>query len=195
MRRPAGDARDDGSATVWAATGIAVVMGALLIAMHVGSAIVARHRAEAAADLAALAAATHAVHGTGAACAKAGEIADAMGGLVASCALSGWDALVEVHVAVPLALPGTGPARGRARAGPVPEPELALDHGGRAADRTAHHPIGQMPRSVRRFGPRPPRSSSALYRSATLTGGRGGRTRLLVVGSRPQRTQRQRTPP
>ncbi|OLT14009.1 hypothetical protein BJF78_20585 [Pseudonocardia sp. CNS-139] len=99
-----------------------MVMGALVIAMHVGSAVTARHRAEAAADLAALAAAGHAVHGTDAACERAGEIAAAMDAAVAFCALDGWDALVEVRVEIPLSLPGTGPARGRARGGPVPEP-------------------------------------------------------------------------
>jgi secretion/DNA translocation related TadE-like protein len=114
-------AHDDGAATVWAAGGIAVLMGALLIAMHLASAVSARHQAEAAADLAALAAAGIAVHGTDAACARAGEIAGAMGGTVAGCGLSGWDTLVEVQVSVPLALPGTDPARARARAGPVPE--------------------------------------------------------------------------
>ncbi|GAA1320196.1 hypothetical protein GCM10009610_48230 [Pseudonocardia xinjiangensis] len=44
--------------------------------------------------------------------------------MVARCLLSEWDALVEVHVAVPLALPGTADAVGRARAGPA-EPDPA----------------------------------------------------------------------
>jgi secretion/DNA translocation related TadE-like protein len=116
--------RDDGIATVWAAAAAAVIMAALLLGLHLGAAVAARHRAEAAADLAALAAAGHAVHGTEAACRRAEVIADRMGAAVARCLLSEWDALVEVHVAVPLALPGTADAVGRARAGPA-EPDPA----------------------------------------------------------------------
>jgi secretion/DNA translocation related TadE-like protein len=114
---------DDGIATVWAAVAVAVIMAALLLGLHLGAAVAARHRAESAADLAALAAAGHAVHGTEAACRRAEVIAERMGAAVARCVLAEWDALVEVHVAVPLALPGTADAVGRARAGPAePDP-------------------------------------------------------------------------
>jgi secretion/DNA translocation related TadE-like protein len=113
---------DRGIATVWAATAIAVLMTILMIALHLGTVVLARHRAEAAADLAALAAAAVAVQGADPACARAAEIATAMGGEVTTCGLAGWDALVEVGVPVPLALPGLGTATGRARAGPVPPP-------------------------------------------------------------------------
>jgi secretion/DNA translocation related TadE-like protein len=122
-RRRAHPPRDDGIATVWAAAAAAVVMTALLLGLHLGAAVAARHRAEAAADLAALAAAGHAVHGTGAACRRAEVIAERMGAVVARCVLSEWDALVEVQVPVPLALPGTADAVGWARAGPA-EPDL-----------------------------------------------------------------------
>jgi secretion/DNA translocation related TadE-like protein len=113
---------DDGIATVWAAAGVAVIMAALLLGLHLGAAVIARHRAEAAADLAALAAAGHAVHGVGAACLEAKVIAEEMGGEVGRCLLLEWDAVVEIHVRVPLALPGAGKAVGRARAGPWEPP-------------------------------------------------------------------------
>ncbi|WP_433557626.1 Rv3654c family TadE-like protein [Pseudonocardia xinjiangensis] len=124
IRRPTHRPRDDGIATVWAAAAAAVIVAALLLGLHLGAAVAARHRAEAAADLAALAAAGHAVHGAEAACRRAEVIAERMGAAVARCLLSEWDALVEVHVAVPLALPGTADAVGRARAGPA-EPDPA----------------------------------------------------------------------
>jgi secretion/DNA translocation related TadE-like protein len=111
---------DRGSATVWAVAGVAVIMTVFLVGLHLGSAVIARHRAEAAADLAALAAAGVAVEGAEAACDRAGEVAAAMGGTVTSCGLVGWDALVEVRVPTEVALPGIDGATGRARAGPVP---------------------------------------------------------------------------
>jgi secretion/DNA translocation related TadE-like protein len=156
-----GPAADEGVATVWAATGIAVIMAALLLGLHIGAAIVARHRAEAAADLAALAAAGHAVHGTAAACRRAGEVATAMGGEVTQCGLDGWDALVEVRVAVPLALPGATDATGRARAGPVAEttaaPEASAIHRLRRdidqGAHTVHRPsVGSTAPSARESG-------------------------------------------
>lgn len=111
--------RDDGVATIWAVGGLALLLGVVLIGLQLGAAVVARHRAEAAADLAALAAAALAVEGPAAACRRAGVIASAMGGTVAGCAVIGWDALVEVHVEVPAVLLSRRPATGRARAGPV----------------------------------------------------------------------------
>lgn len=113
--------RDAGLATVWAAAGVAVLMGALLVGLHLGAAIVARHRAEAAADLAALAAAGLGARGAPAACARAEDIASRMSGRISRCELSGWDAVVEVEIPVPGGLPGAGVATGRARAGPAPD--------------------------------------------------------------------------
>jgi secretion/DNA translocation related TadE-like protein len=132
---------DDGIATVWAAAGVAVIMAALLLGLHLGAAVTARHRAEAAADLAALAAAGHAVHGIGAACLKAKAIAEEMGGEVARCLLLEWDALVEIHVRVPLTLPGTGKAVGRARAGPwEPGPAVLGMSNARSGRSASRHP-------------------------------------------------------
>lgn len=110
--------RDRGIATVWAAAGVALLTAALVVGLHLGAAIAARHQAEAAADLAALAAAGRAALGTPAACARAVTIAIAMGGRVTHCELAGWDALVEVQTPMTVAVPGHDTATGRARAGP-----------------------------------------------------------------------------
>jgi secretion/DNA translocation related TadE-like protein len=111
---------ESGVAAVWAATAVSVFMAVLLVGLDFGGAVAGRHRAAAAADLAALAAAGHAVHGTGPACDRARRIAEQMGGRLALCRLAAWDALVEVQVEVGTTLPGIGPAIGRARAGPAP---------------------------------------------------------------------------
>lgn len=85
--------------------------------LHIGAAVVARHRAQAAADLAALAGAAALPAGVGAACRQAGAVSTAMGTL-----LSGCDALrldVVVSVIVPTRSWNGGQARAYARAGPV----------------------------------------------------------------------------
>jgi secretion/DNA translocation related TadE-like protein len=84
-----------------------------------GLAVIARHRAEAAADLAALAGAAAALDGPGRACAEAGDIAVANGGRLRSCVVAG--EVVEVQVArdLPLGRLGQWSAVGRARAGPT----------------------------------------------------------------------------
>jgi secretion/DNA translocation related TadE-like protein len=114
-----GRSGDRGVATVWAATAVAVLITVLVGALDVVGAVAARHRAEAAADLAALAAATQAARGTTAACARAGDVAAGSGGRMVLCRLQGWEAVVEVELAVPSSLVGAGRAHGRARAGPV----------------------------------------------------------------------------
>lgn len=84
----------------------------------VGSAVIARHRAQAAADLAALAAAGRVASGQQAACAAAGSVATAMRATVAECALTTLDVVVAVEVPVALGRWGVGSARAAARAGP-----------------------------------------------------------------------------
>ena len=133
---------DSGVATVWAAAAVAVLTTVLVACLHLGAALLARHRAESAADLAALAAAREAVRGEVPACRRAAEIAAAMGGEVARCRLVGWNALVEVRVPLPFALPGLTTANGRAMAGPDPagQPrvgERSMGTGGRAASARA----------------------------------------------------------
>jgi secretion/DNA translocation related TadE-like protein len=113
-------AEERGSATVWviALTGVLAAIG--VAAVLVGAAVVGRHRASAAADLAALAAAEHAVRGDPAACAAAGEVAGANGARLTACTV-GDAAVVDVAVAVPVRLGplGVSQAGARARAGPV----------------------------------------------------------------------------
>jgi len=124
--RPRADAASDaGVATVWAATALAALAGVLAVGLHLGSAIVARHRAEAAADLAALAAAGHATDGETAACNEGQRVAEAMGARVALCRLAGWEVLLEAQVPLPFALPGTSTATGRAHSGPAPPDDAA----------------------------------------------------------------------
>lgn len=103
---------------------VAVAMMAVLLAIavacvYLGSAVVARHRAQAAADLAALAAAGGLVHGAKTACAHAAAVAEAMGSSVADCTVSGLDVVVAVEVSAVLGRFGVGTARAVARAGPV----------------------------------------------------------------------------
>ncbi len=96
-----------------------VLVVLMVFGMHLAAATSGRHRAEAAADLGALAAATHAIDGDSVACAYAARIADGMAARLVSCRLTGWEALVEVNVTPALTLPGASDARGRARAGPA----------------------------------------------------------------------------
>jgi secretion/DNA translocation related TadE-like protein len=111
---------DRGSATVWvlALSGVLVALAAA--ALLVGSAVVTRHRAEAAADLAALAAAGDAASGSAAPCAAASSVAVANGAVLEACTvLPG--AVVQIRVGVRMAMGPLGVrwARTSARAGPV----------------------------------------------------------------------------
>lgn len=99
-------------------------MIALLVAIavgggYLGAAVVARHRAQAAADLAALAAAGAIGAGADAACAQAAAIAAVMHSTVADCRVDGLDVVLDVRAVVNLGRWGVGPARAAARAGPV----------------------------------------------------------------------------
>jgi secretion/DNA translocation related TadE-like protein len=121
---PSGDA---GSATIWLVSLLCVVGLAAVAALGVAGAIAARHRAEAAADLAALAAAGRLLLDPGEACAQAAAIASAQGATLQSCAIraDAQEDSVVVEVSVPSPgdlIPGLPPARARARAGPVSAP-------------------------------------------------------------------------
>ena len=118
--RPAGrtDA-DDGSATIWSVGGIAVLLLVAAAVLTMGSVVQTRHRATAAADLAALAAATYAPDGPPSACDRARWVADHMRVHLASCELAGWDALVEVSAELPGELSRFGRLTEHSRAGPV----------------------------------------------------------------------------
>jgi secretion/DNA translocation related TadE-like protein len=110
---------DRGSATIWAVSAVAVLLAVTMLVLQLAAAVSTRHRAEAAADLAALAAAAHAVQGPDSACALASTVTEGMDAELVRCELDGWDAVVEVTVAGPASLSGLGSGRGRARAGPV----------------------------------------------------------------------------
>ncbi|MFJ9695855.1 Rv3654c family TadE-like protein [Kitasatospora sp. NPDC101183] len=124
---------DAGSATVWllalAMLGTAVFAGTLAV----GAVVTARHRAESAADLAALAAADRLLLDADGGCARAAGIATAQGAVLVSCAVDQAADAVEVVAEVPVGglpphLP-VGPARARARAGPLRAPVTAAEDG------------------------------------------------------------------
>ena len=92
---------------------MAVLLAVTVGGFYIGSAVIARHRAQAAADLAALAAAARVPAGTGAACGHAALIAHTMGVGVADCVVHELDVVVTVTA---------GPARAAARAGPADRP-------------------------------------------------------------------------
>jgi secretion/DNA translocation related TadE-like protein len=116
--RPCG-AGDDGSATVWAAIAMAALLVVTAFVYWIGAAGIARHRAAAAADLAALAAAGQVVQGVQQACARARSVTERMRVYLRECRIDGWDALVRVEEELDGPLAHLGPARARARAGPV----------------------------------------------------------------------------
>jgi secretion/DNA translocation related TadE-like protein len=101
---------------------VAAAMVALLLSVagggvYLGSAVVARHRAQAAADLAALAAAARLAAGPETACAQAKALAREMRVTTIGCAVNDLDVVVTVEVR--LAVGGWGSARAAARAGPA----------------------------------------------------------------------------
>lgn len=98
---------------------MAVLLALTVGAVYVGSAVVARHRAQAAADLAALAAAQRLVDGSVAACMHATSLARAMRITVTQCVVEDLDVVVTVNAPVALGRFGAGPASATARAGPV----------------------------------------------------------------------------
>jgi secretion/DNA translocation related TadE-like protein len=84
---------------------------------YLGDAVVARHQAQAAADLAALAAAARMPAGAESACAQAGVVARAMRAHTADCAIDDLDVVVTIEVG--LAVSRWGSATAAARAGPA----------------------------------------------------------------------------
>lgn len=96
---------------------VAVVLAVTGGGFLLGAAVIARHRAQAAADLAALAGAARLPDGPAAACATAHSLARRMGASESHCAVDGLDVVVTIAVALPGAR--LGPAQAGARAGPV----------------------------------------------------------------------------
>jgi secretion/DNA translocation related TadE-like protein len=101
-----------------------VLLAATWAGLYVGAAVIARHRAQAAADLAALAAAGRLAAGRDAACAQAAAIAGAMDTALRDCAVARLDVTVTVDAAVGLGAWTAGPARATARAGPAAQPSV-----------------------------------------------------------------------
>lgn len=85
--------------------------------VYLGSAVVARHRAQAAADLAALAGAVLLAAGPESACAQAKVVARQMGVSTTGCTVDDLDIVITTEVR--LAVLGRGSARAAARAGPA----------------------------------------------------------------------------
>ncbi|MCU1596209.1 MAG: pilus assembly protein TadE [Frankiales bacterium] len=113
MRR----AQDDAGFVAIAFAGLVLVLlSAAVVLSALGAVAVARHRAAAAADLAALAGATHVLEGT--ACSAAGGVARAQGATLESCSVEDQDVQVTVTVRPAGRLGELGIARARARAGP-----------------------------------------------------------------------------
>ncbi|RRO17227.1 hypothetical protein EIL87_10485 [Saccharopolyspora rhizosphaerae] len=110
---------DRGSASVLAAVLTLVVLVLLWWLIQLGAVTTARHRAEGAADLAALAAAAHAIGGPEGACAHAERVAKGMRSRLTGCALTGREVRVEVVAELPGPLVGGEPPSARARAGPA----------------------------------------------------------------------------
>ncbi|MFC9649611.1 MULTISPECIES: Rv3654c family TadE-like protein [unclassified Streptomyces] len=108
---------DRGSATVWAAVAATALCAVFALVLAMGQAVVTRHRAGTAADLAALAAADHALLGSADACRRAVAVAAAQGSEVVRCVVSGEIADVTARAAFGPYTPTV-----RARAGPPPLP-------------------------------------------------------------------------
>ena len=156
---PPSDAVDRGSATVWAAITVAALVAVLSAVLGLVGAVGGRHRAEAAADLAALAAAGQAMRGEAVACRRAGDVAAGSGGRVVLCRVRGVEAVVEVEVALRATVFGAMTARARARAGPAQPPPrpgpfddigAALPQASRTPLARAHGSTSGMPERSRR---------------------------------------------
>lgn len=98
---------------------MAVLMALTVGGAAVGSAVVARHRAQATADLAALAAAGQLTAGPREACASAASLASGMSATMTACAVAELDVVVTAEVTVRVGRWGVHVASASARAGPA----------------------------------------------------------------------------
>ena len=124
---------DRGSATVWALVTIAVLAAGLAVVVCVGTGVLTRHRADAAADVAALTAATHVLDGPAAACARARAAAAANGARLLRCSVRGALSVVTVERAAPPWLAWAGDVTSRAWAGPTSSYPKELSQGRHAS--------------------------------------------------------------
>lgn len=152
--RQRGFTADEGSATLVAAVLSVALLSVAWFGYQIGAVVLARHRAEGAADLAALAAASHVVRGADAACGRAREVAREMRVHLADCRVDGQDARVRTTVE-PAGLPRCwAVVHGRARAGPV-----AASTAGPMSPAVGHTPP-ESGRTARRSGERSSRCRS-----------------------------------
>lgn len=111
--------RDErGAATVAACLALTALLAVTLLIGQVGAVIIARHRAQAAADLGALAAAGALSSGPGDACAQARDIGRRMSVRVPACTVADWDVTVVAEITASLGPFGTRVVSATARAGP-----------------------------------------------------------------------------
>jgi secretion/DNA translocation related TadE-like protein len=111
--------RDRGSASVWLLAVGLVLLGAGLAAASTGAAHVAHHRAQAAADLGALAGAVRTVDGGQTACDRARAVVAANQAQMVACRVDGLDLAVTAQVATAGIGGLGGVATATARAGPL----------------------------------------------------------------------------
>ncbi|MEU6034401.1 Rv3654c family TadE-like protein [Actinomadura sp. NPDC047616] len=123
------EAGDEGGGALWVVAFMAVVWVSAVAALAVGGVRVARHRADAAADLAALAAAARVAEGAGEACRSAAVVVREFGGRLKRCQVRGSIVDVSVTIAVTGAL-AIGDIRivSRARGGPAESESVPLPH-------------------------------------------------------------------
>ncbi|MBF6355669.1 flp pilus-assembly TadE/G-like family protein [Nocardia higoensis] len=110
---------DKGAATVFACIALVGLIAVTSMLVNFGAVVVARHRAQAGADLGALAAAGVLDNGTDHACARAAAIVRRMGGSVTACEVVGWEVTVSVEGNVSAGVLGDRIVRASARAGPA----------------------------------------------------------------------------
>nr|WP_239003598.1 Rv3654c family TadE-like protein [Nocardia panacis] len=116
-----------GGATVLACSALVGLITVTVLIGQVGAVVVARHRAQAAADLGALAGAGALEGGVEAGCAAAGEIAGRMKFHLEGCEVSGWDVTLKITEKIPMGLFGVRTIRAIARAGPAEEVDPATE--------------------------------------------------------------------
>lgn len=109
-----------GGASVWVLAAGLLTVSVAMTSAAAGAAVLIRHRAEVAADLGALAGATHILAGPESACDAAQEIVVANGAALTHCEVNGLDVVVTVAVRPSGMAAVAGVATARARAGPVP---------------------------------------------------------------------------
>lgn len=141
--RPSARRSEAGSATIYVLVLAALLIAAGYLAGGYGAALALRHRAEAAADLAALAAAREAGQGERAACATAARVADVNRAVLRGCGLRGLVAETEVTAHGRGVLSRFGAATARARAGPASPGQMLIDD---------HLCAGRCPSGPRRTG-------------------------------------------